>query len=402
MSKITKPKFEVHSEQLQTALMLVESFLHVERGAYSPIPPIYTSLLLETFFENGVARLTASNLEASISVYIGIGRETKAESDFAVCIQGINLAKLRRHFDGLLKFAFDPEKGKLQVRFGKSTTNFKIRDADEFRKPSMAVDLDCPAMTFDRREMKQLLEEVLAPAKLGDESRPNLQHIFFDPVHAENRIKIFSTDSVEISLNAFMPVSFDETCIPFSLHHKNIKKLIDALGYIELDTLELHFINDNNTMLFIAPGEANIYFQITPDAVGSMPQYDKILAKKHITHIEVPLHSVRIFLKRALLLEARIMHIYHRDVDEPRGFVHFVAETSEVGRTTDKYYAQILGERDFSFLINPERLLGLLSQFKCDYNQALILELKEGEHRVVNIGLKGRPDSEMALMPMTT
>ena len=397
MSKTTKPKFEVLSEQLQTALMLVESFLHVERGAYSPIPPIYTSLLLETFFENGVARLTASNLEASISVYIKI---SKIESDFAICIPGINLAKLRRHFDGLVKFAFDPEEGKLQVRFGKSTTNFKIRDADEFRKPGTG-DLDCPAMIFDRREMKQLLEEVLAPAKLV-ESMPNLQHVFFDPVHAENRIKIFSTDSVEISLNAFMPGSLDETCTRFSLHHKNIKKLISALGYIQLDTLELHFINKNNTMLFIAPGEANIYFQITPDAVMGMPEYNKILEKEHVTHIDIPLHSVRTFLKRALLLEADKLHIYHRDADEPRGFVRFVAETSEVGRTMDKYYAQILGERDFSFIISPKRLLGLLSQFKCDYNQALILELKEGEYQVVCIGLKGRPNSEMALMPMTT
>ncbi len=399
MTKIIKLKFEVLSEQLQDALKLVEGFIHSERATSTYArytPSIYTSLLLETFQKNSIARLTASNLESSISTYIKI---SKLETDFAVCIPGKSLSKLRRHFDGVVKFAFDPEADKLQVRFGKSTTNFKIMQAEEFRRPSIG-DLDCPSIIFDRQEMRQILEEVIAPAKLV-ESMEHLKHVFFDPFHSENRMRIFSTDGVEISLNAFTPISIDKDCEPFSLHHTNIRKFTTALGYIKLDTLEMHFVNNDNTMLFIAPDEANIYFQIVPDAIKSMPQIDKILRKDTETLIEVPLVSVRTFLKRALLLGAEKLHIYHQDDVKPAGFVRFVAETPEVGRTMDKFYATIEGERNFSFFISPKRLLGLLKPFKGDYSQAIVFELKKGVNQVVCIGLKDNPNSELALMPMT-
>ena len=70
MTKIIKLKFEVLSEQLQDALKLVEGFIHSERATSTYArytPSIYTSLLLETFQKNSIARLTASNLDSSIS-----------------------------------------------------------------------------------------------------------------------------------------------------------------------------------------------------------------------------------------------------------------------------------------------------------------------------------------------
>jgi len=265
-----KIKFEIHSEDLQIALSLVEPFIQTRRSSFSSYDPlsILDAVLLEGSCSNNVIEITASDLEATCRTFISI---KKIEEDFAVAIPGKSLAKLQRLFDGLVKFTFDPDKEKLQARFGKSTTTFKILNAEEFRKPSSEIS-GGPIMTFDRREMKQVLEEVLAPAKSADDIRPGLQNVFFEIKIDDNRVNIFSTDGVLLSLNTYFPISLmksEEIHLTFSLHRNNIRKLIDALGRIQAKIIKFHFTNKGNMMLFLAPHEAMIYFLTDLEATTS-------------------------------------------------------------------------------------------------------------------------------------
>ncbi len=387
-----KIKFEIHSEDLQVALSLVEPFIQSRKSSFDSLS-ILDTVLLEGFCSNNTIEITASDLESTCRTFISV---KEVAEDFAVAVPGKNLAKLQRLFDGLVKFTFDPDKGKLQARFGKSTTTFKILNAEGFRKPSSEISGN-PIMTFDRREMKQVLEEVLAPAKQADDIRPGLQNVFFEIKIDDNRVNIFSTDGILLSLNTYFPISLmkSEDAATFSLHRNNVRKLIDALGRIQAKIIKFHFTNKGNMLLFFAPHETMIYFLTDPGATKQLPPYEKVMIKGHATHITLPIDEVRTFLKRALLLEADIMTISHKT---DNSFVRFFAETQERGRTEDSYYAQILGDREFEILVNPKRFSDLLKEFTRGNN--LFIKLGKDASSSIKLEMKENPATRMVLMPM--
>ena len=387
-------KFEIHSDDLQPALTLVEPFIQARQSTFN-IETLDT-VLLETFSQNNTITFTASDLESTCRVTISV---KNIKDHLAIAIPGKNLAKLMKHFDGVVKFKYtELSTGpKLEARFGKSKTTFKTLNAEAFPKSSDLVPAE-PAMTFQRDELEQVLKEVLPTAVMADDIRPFLQNVFFDVMINKDRVNIFSADGYQLSLNSFQPTSLTKSAesaasMDFALHHKSIRKLISALHRIQSKIIELYFIEDK--ILFHAPHEAKMYFLPDVDAIRKMPDYESVSTKEHVTRFDLPLEQVCTFLKRAKILEAGIITIEHKT---DNSFIRFAVEGTNLGKTEDFYYAVIVGEREFSIAVSSDRLAGLLKEF--ERSNTLTMDLKETPFLPINIKLSDSA-TEMVLMPMS-
>ncbi len=343
-------RVSVLQENLHKGLSIVNRAV-----ASRPNLPVLANVLLTT--EDSRLKLSATNLELGINVWIG----AKIETDGAVTIPSRLFYDLTGNLSPeRVDLELDPRTQTLNLRCGGTTTNIKGIDASEF---PLVPEADANAgIAVPAQEFRRMIEQVVF-ASARDDNRPVLTGIL---VRAEgNTMTLAATDGFRLSeRKTILEIGIDqpmEMIIP--------SKTLQEVSRIISD-------EDEEVLISIPEGRSQVMFHLREvDIVsslidGSFPPYERIIPNEFVTHTTVYTDELLRACKRSEVFakdNAYTTRVYVVPSDDGMapGEVRVKAQSNETGDNESMIDASVDGTAvDISF--NIKYLIELLNVINDD------------------------------------
>lgn len=307
--------------------------------------PILGNVLLET--EEGRLKLSATNLEISISFWIGATVEKKGTLTVPARLLHELVASFPKD-----KVEFTVDNTILQLTCGDSQVTLTGIGAEEF-PPLPKADQKKDA-TLKREMLAESLSLVLIAAST-DEGRPVLTGVKFS--EKEGQIEMVATDGYRLSVKKLpqIPGFKEGVIVPARALSEASRILIEE----KEEELDLYFSQDKNQIIFLSP-----HAQIATRLIeGEYPAYEKIIPATFTTRT--------VFGKDEFLKAVRLAAVYAKEaanilrLEISGGAVTVTANSPQIGENKTKVEAKIEGEGG-EIAFNARFLLDLLSIFPED------------------------------------
>jgi DNA polymerase-3 subunit beta len=281
-------KVSILQENLTKGLNIVNRFI-LPRAQL----PILNNVLMKT--EQGRLKLSATNLETGINLWLGV----KIEKEGEICVPAKNLTE----YISLIppqKINLEVEKNLLKITSETYQANFITLSASEF--PIIPTLKKKPEISLINKDLALAISQV-AFAAAQDEGRPVLTGILFKV--KKEKLILVATDGFRLSIKEISGLKSGEE----SKLQKDL--IIPARALIEVGKIMAEGGEQNNLGLTITPENNQIIFS-TPEVEiisrlieGKFPDFEKIVPENCQTQI--------IIETEALLQAVRAASIFARE-----------------------------------------------------------------------------------------
>lgn len=230
--------------------------------------PVLSNVLLET--DNGRLKLAATNLEISITCWIG----AKVEEEGAITIPARTFGELVSTFpQEPVSLHLNKVTQTVHVSCGRTQANIKGIDAEEF--PKIPAPNDANRIRMEPAVLKQIIGRVAFAAAV-DDSRPVLTGV--STQFSGNKVTMAATDGFRLSVcSANVAATVDH---PFSV-------IVPARSLAEVARI----IGDDLQAVYISQPEGRVQLIFDMDNVvlvtqlidGAFPDYPPVIPKHHNT-----------------------------------------------------------------------------------------------------------------------
>jgi DNA polymerase III subunit beta len=338
----------------------------------------------------GVLRLSATDLELSISTYVGVdiieeGATTVSAKTFSEFISLLPEGNITLYLDN----------NELKVEAEKVKSKFSTIPFEEF--PTLPTVNDDATLLFriSRQGFKSAIEKTTFAADRGIR-QPVFSGVLFEA--ESNRMNMVATDGFRLSKYS---IEVDED------QPKEIKPVVP---YISLDNLsrlsddsedeavEAYMVSKNNQMLF-KTGRTEVSTSLLD---GDFPNYTAILPEKTVCTYKVNLHE--------LIERVKLSNVFARQEDALRIWLkknlssdHLIlySRVPEVGEYESQVPSDIIFEEEnLEISFNTRKLLDILSRVSTE-NVILDIVIKpRTEHRMLILKEEGNDDFIHLLTPL--
>jgi len=281
-------KVSILQENLTKGLNIVNRFI-LPRAQL----PILNNVLIKT--EQGRLKLSATNLETGINLWLGV----KIEKEGEICVPAKNLTE----YISLIppqKIDLEVEKNLLKITSETYQANFITLSASEF--PVIPTLKKKPEISLINKDLALAISQV-AFAAAQDEGRPILTGILFKV--KKEKLILVATDGFRLSIKEISGLKSGEE----SKLQKDL--IIPARALIEVGKMMTEGGEQNNLGLTITPENNQIIFS-TPEVEiisrlieGKFPDFEKIVPQKS---------QIQIIIETEALLQAvRAASIFARE-----------------------------------------------------------------------------------------
>lgn len=338
-------KLSILQENLATGLSTVNRLVATKTQL-----PVLGNILLAT--DNGRLKLSATNLETGINLWLG----AKIEEEGAITIP----ARI------LTEFITSLPKEKVQLRVSENTlfvsclsfeASLNGLAASEF--PSLLASLQKPSFTLDASLFSHIINQV-SFAAATDEGRPVLTGILM--IFKNKGMTVVATDGFRLSLKKITNLPFSLVSGKEELRLIFPSRALSEIGRIitegkveEKEELKVTLTENNNQAIF---NFKNIDL-ITRLIEGEFPNFEKIIPQSFSTQVLVE--------KEELVKAVKIASIFARDSANIIKFslnkeLILTANTPQVGENKSIIEAKISGVKN-EIAFNSRYLLDLLNNF---------------------------------------
>lgn len=330
-------KVTVLQENLRKSLLFINKVVSVKTQL-----PVLGNVLLET--EEGRLKLSGTNLETSISYWVGAQIETEGK----ITVPARFLTELVSTFTQE-KVSLIQNKTTLEVKCGESEATLTGIGAEEF-PPQPQVSTEKSA-EVTRKELEEGLSFVLAAAST-DEGRPILTGVRF--VEGKEDMVMVATDGYRLSIKHLRQVSGlkEGVVIP----SKALAEVAKAIAEEGAEKIDVYFSADKNQVIFSLP-----HIQIATRLIeGDYPPYQKIIPASSTTVMSVG--------KEEFLRAVRFAAVYAKESSNiirltlANGKLMVSANSPQVGENKTTLDVKIEGEGG-EIAFNARFLLDLLAVF---------------------------------------
>lgn len=308
--------------------------------------PILTNVLINA--QNGRLKLSATNLETTITTYVG----ASIEKEGAITVP----AKLLRDFIANLPpstVTFQLHDEILNLTSDKTKSKFNGISAEDYPVlPELSDDI--PSIQVDPKAFLNSISYV-AFAAATDESRPIFTGVFLK--FEAGKLTVAASDGyrlAEKTIPAEGSVETFTTIIP-------AKTLIEIARIFGAATEPIKIALNAGENLVMFKGEDTLISSRILD--GQYPNYKAIVPTAQILSAE--------FIAQELLEAVRLTSIFSKDNNpikikfDPSGNIHIITSTQEIGEHQSKITAQIEGEA-MEVAFNSKYLIDLLNNAKSE------------------------------------
>ena len=293
--------------------------------------PILGNVLLRT--ENGRLKLTATNLEVGINVWV----PAKVDDEGAITVP----AKLFTDFvnslpPGPAELSLNVRTKTVHLKSGPYEANFKGLDAEEF--PTIPVAPDKPTTKLSKSTLRRMIGEVAFVATT-DDSRPVLTGVL--TTFEGDKATMAAADPYRLSVRTAPLLSKVEGKIEVIIPARSLQEVQRIIDDSE-DPVEI-FITPNGSQVIFHTQEADLVSRVIE---GQFPNYRQVIPTGKA--------ATRIIVQREELLQAtRLASLFARDSAnmlrfqvDPSGQPPLVisANAAEVGDNTAKVDATVDGQ----------------------------------------------------------
>jgi DNA polymerase-3 subunit beta len=293
--------------------------------------PILGNVLLRT--ENGRLKLTATNLEVGINVWV----PAKVDDEGAITVP----AKLFTDFvnslpPGPTELSLNVRTKTVHLKSGPYEANFKGLDAEEF--PTIPVAPDKPTTKLSKSTLRRMIGEVAFVATT-DDSRPVLTGVL--TTFEGDKATMAAADPYRLSVRTAALLSKVEGKIEVIIPARSLQEVQRIIDDSE-DPVEI-FITPNGSQVIFHTQEADLVSRVIE---GQFPNYRQVIPTGKA--------ATRIIVQREELLQAtRLASLFARDSAnmlrfqvDPSGQPPLVisANAAEVGDNTAKVDATVDGQ----------------------------------------------------------
>ena len=293
--------------------------------------PILGNVLLRT--ENGRLKLTATNLEVGINVWV----PAKVDDEGAITVP----AKLFTDFvnslpPGPAELSLNVRTKTVHLKSGPYEANFKGLDAEEF--PTIPVAPDKPTTKLSKSTLRRMIGEVAFVATT-DDSRPVLTGVL--TTFEGEKATMAAADPYRLSVRTAPLLSKVEGKIEVIIPARSLQEVQRIIDDSE-DPVEI-FITPNGSQVIFHTQEADLVSRVIE---GQFPNYRQVIPTGKA--------ATRIIVQREELLQAtRLASLFARDSAnmlrfqvDPSGQPPLVisANAAEVGDNTAKVDATVDGQ----------------------------------------------------------
>ncbi|MDP3954909.1 MAG: DNA polymerase III subunit beta [bacterium] len=318
--------------------------------------PILANILLST--ENGRLRLSATNLETGINLWLG----SKVEEEGSLTLP----AKVLNEFVASLppdKIEIEASETSLTAVSGSFKANFIGTVAAEF--PKLPVFSDKPILIFEKNDFLRSLSRV-AFAAAQDEGRPVLTGVLIKKKD-KGKVTLVATDGYRLSLKSAVAI---EDKLEEDL-------LIPAKTLLEVSKIAQEKGEENKEIKIAQTEEkSQVVFSLKDIEFssrlleGEFPDFDKIIPKTSTTKAEFDKEEFLRAVKIASIFAREQANIVKLKIDPQAGKMKITAETPQVGANESEIVAKIEGE-EMEIAFNCRFLLDFLAAVK---EEVIILE----------------------------
>jgi len=330
-------------ENLSRALSIVSQAV----GSDTTLP-VLANVLLQT--EGGRLKLSATDLETGISVFIG----GKVEKEGTVTVPAKLLAEYVRSLS-TSNVKLETKEKTLHLKAGSHTASLNGIDPDEF--PLIPKIEDKEICAVDATEFAKSVERT-AFAAANDESRPELAGVFMS--FSKDMIQMAATDSYRLAesivTGAEIKSSKAQNVI---VPAKTLSELTHIIGEEANGKLKIS-LSDNQMMFQY--NDANL---VTRLVEGQFPDYKAIIPDSFQTE--------SVFARDDLLQNIKVTGLFSREgandirfeFNTPAGETSLYAASSQVGKNSSKVKGKIKGDTSqavFNYRYLLDGLAGIKSE----------------------------------------
>jgi len=293
--------------------------------------PILGNVLLRT--ENGRLKLTATNLEVGINVWV----PAKVDDDGAITVP----AKLFTDFvnqlpPGPAELSLNVRTKTVHIKSGPFEANFKGLDAEEF--PTIPVAPDKPTTKLTKSTLRQMIGEVAFVATT-DDSRPVLTGVL--TTFEGDKVTMAAADPYRLSVRTGPLTSRVESKLEVIIPARSLQEVQRIIDDSD-DQVEI-FITPNGSQVIFHTDEADLVSRVIE---GQFPNYRQVIPSgKAATNI--------VAQREDLLQATRLASLFARDSANMLRFqvdpsanppLVISANAAEVGDNTAKVEATVDGQ----------------------------------------------------------
>jgi len=306
--------------------------------------PVLENILIET--EKGQLKLSATNLEAGVNLWLG----AKIEKEGSLTVP----AKILTEFINFLspgKIDLETDKYSLLVSSGSFKANLMGADSNDFPKtPSTSNEV---VLVFDKKDLINALNQVVFAAS-QDEGRPVLTGVLIKKGEGE-KISLVATDGYRLSLKEVLPkeVKIKEG---FLIPAKALLEVSRLAKELESEEPEIKMVSasEKNQVVFIFP-KIEFYSRLIE---GEFPDYKKIIPGGFSTKVELDKEEFLKAVKIASIFAREQANIVKLKIES--GKLTISSETPQVGGNESEISTKTEGE-DLEIALNCRFLLDFLN-----------------------------------------
>lgn len=313
--------------------------------------PILSNILLET--ETGRLKLSSTNLETSVSYWIG----ATIEEVGAITVPARLLTEIIASFDGD-KVEITTDRTTLLLKSGKSEATLAGIDAKEF--PPLPVAGEKPDAVLPLAALEKNLAVVTIAAST-DEGRPLLTGVKFST--KDKNTVLAATDGYRLSIKQLDQVA--GLVSAFVVPAKALVEAVRAAVEEKAQTIEVFFSEGYNQVLFLLP-----HLQISTRLIdGEYPPYEKIIPASFTTRV--------VMLKADLVRAVKLATVYARESANvikalvKKDTLVISANSPQIGENKTTLLVKTEGEEG-EIAFNARFLLDLLNVFP---NEEIVFEM---------------------------
>jgi DNA polymerase-3 subunit beta len=374
-------KISVIQDNLQKALASVSRAVDNR-----PTLPVLSNVLLTT--EDGRLRLSATNLEMSITTWIG----AKIHEPGAITLHAKTLAELVNNLSNeRVDMTLDAATQTVHISCGSTKSNMKGISADEFPMVPLGGE---PDVAIPARVLKEMIRHTeFAAAK--DESRPILTGLFtqFDG----NTVTMAAADGYRLAVRtAEIDATFDS---PLGL-------VIPSRAMSEVARL---ISDEDDQIMVVLPSERDLVVFVTQHSEistqlleGQFPDFTAIIPRGYSTSTLIETSDLLRAAKRAEIFARDNANSARITVTPPRspgdaGEMLVIGRSSERGDNEGMLQATIEGE-ELEISFNIKYLIDVLNVIQED---RVVIE-SSGSQKPGVVRPEGRDDFIHVIMPMAS
>ncbi|MFC1617977.1 DNA polymerase III subunit beta [Patescibacteria group bacterium] len=309
--------------------------------------PVLSNVLLQT--ENGRLKLSATDLETGINIYVG----GKVETDGSVTVPAKLLAEYVRSLPAE-KITLSAKDNILNLQAGTYSAKLNGIDPEEFPLiPKIEKKEICTVEATDF--LAAVNKTVFAAA--SDESRPELAGVYM--AFADKKVTLAATDSYRLAETVVNDAKIAGEAKNTIVPAKTLTELLHILGD-EVEGEVVISLSDNQMMFKY--GDANL---ITRLVEGKFPDYQQIIPEKFMTESEFDRQELLQGVKVTGLFAEQGANDIRFEFNPSSGQTSLYAASSQVGKNTSKLKGSLKGETSQA-VFNYRYLLDGLAAIKSD------------------------------------